>query len=68
MLDKDLFYLTLITTMETLIKRRKRDFSQIQNDWIVSKELSDAAFRLLCYIEMQADSRKFYKEEIKKRF
>ncbi|HPC34962.1 MAG TPA: hypothetical protein PLP73_04780, partial [Candidatus Absconditabacterales bacterium] len=24
--------------------------------------------RLLCYIEMQADSRKFYKEEIKKRF
>lgn len=54
--------------METVIKRRKRDFSQIQNDWIVSKDLSDAAFRLICYIEMQADTWKFYKEEIKKRF
>jgi hypothetical protein len=54
--------------METVIKRRKRDFSQIQNDRIVSKDLSDAAFRLICYIEMQADTWKFYKEEIKKRF
>ena len=54
--------------METIIKKQKKPFSQIDNSWIISKDLSDAAFRLLCYIEMQSESWIFYKEEIKKRF
>jgi len=54
--------------MQTRINKPTKYFSQISNWRITDTNISDAWYRLLCYIEMQPENWIFYKEEIKKRF
>lgn len=53
--------------METRIKKRTLPFTQIDNTVIIDWTITDSAYRLYCYIEMQSDWWKFYKNEIKKK-
>lgn len=54
--------------MKTVVNKQTKPYSQIKNSWITDTSISDAWYRLLCYIEMQSENWIFYKEEIKKRF
>ena len=54
--------------MDTTIIKPIKPFTQICNERIIDKSINDESYRLLSYIEMQSENRKFYKNEIKDRF
>lgn len=50
----------------TSVIKKKKNFTQVSNDWILDLRLSWDSYRLLCYIDMQSDDWMFYKSKIKK--
>lgn len=50
----------------TSIIKKKKNFTQVSNDWILDLRLNWDSYRLLCYIDMQPDDWMFYKSKTKK--